>query len=87
MSCYDVNRKQAWLQRNPQLDKNRLLGRAVNRGTARMCALLIQSGADPNVDATIGNSTGGSVLYQVFTAYPTKPYLNLFLWRVLGLGA
>jgi len=24
---------------------------------------------------------------EVFTAYPTKPYLNLFRWRVLGLGA
>jgi len=24
---------------------------------------------------------------QVFTAYPTKPYLNLFRGRVLGLGA
>ena len=59
-----VEAVQAWLQRNPQLDKNRLLGWAVYRGTARMCALLIQSGADPNIDATISNFHGGSVLHQ-----------------------
>ena len=59
-----VEAVQAWLQRNPQLDKNRLLGRAVYDGTARMCALLLQSGADPNIKATISNFQDGSVLYQ-----------------------
>ena len=63
-----VEAVQAWLQRNPQLDKNRLLGRAVYDGTARMCALLLQSGADPNIKATISNFQDGSVLYKVSVA-------------------
>ena len=39
----------------------------------------------PNIGYTRAPSPGD--LFQVFTAYPTKGYLNLFHPRVLGLGA